>query len=280
MARPQPTDAHLRLANSIVEAICFRSITQNQLKIILFVLRLSWACKKKFAVIKNKSKFELAGVNKNYISKELEYLIHNKILIAYPDFGVYALNKNFEEWTLPINKGFNQKAYTTLLSENLNINPQFVDTVHNLLTQSIIYEDTINNLCGFSDSENTSTEQESDTPIVSIIISIYNDYFEILKQVENYPFDEKKDSDMLSKLVKKYPNFDLLEALNDWSIYKLDNPLTNECNPRLQINTWVKKGIGFGKYKKELPQVNSEENLKLTTHTMDFDLEKAAQGVL
>lgn len=282
MANPQPTDSHLRLANTILEAICFRGFTQNQLKIILFVLRLSYACGKKFAIIKNKSRFELAGVHKNYISKEIESLRQSNVLIVYPEISAYLLNKNFDEWVLPTSKGFSSKIYTTLLSENLNNYPQIVDNVHKLLIPSINCCSDVNKLliqesinCGQLNSENPSPEQEVSTPIINNNYYIYNNYFEILKQVENYSFDVKKDSDMLNKLVQKYPDIDLIEAINDWAVYKLDNPLEKSSSPRSQINTWIKKGVGFGKYKKQQPETNYDKYSHLTVQRLDFELPKA-----
>jgi len=278
MANPQPTDSHLRLANSILEQLLFRKLTQNQLNIIYFILRLSYACGKKFAVIKNKRKFELAGINKNYITEELTYLIKNKVLIVYPDLNVYVLNKNYEEWTIPYKKGFTQKAFNEAVNENLNINPQFMECVHNLLTRSIKNEDTFHNLCVQSEAENIDTEQEAAPPIISINNYNYNasssseeseqkkNFLAELSRVENYPIDEKKDSSLFDSLNKDYPDLDLIDAIKAWAVNKLDNPLDSKSNPRSQIRTWFKKGQEWQQYPK-----------KQNVSDLNFSLEKAKE---
>jgi hypothetical protein len=193
MANPQPTDSHLRLANSILEQLLFRKLSQNQLNIIYLVLRLSYACGKKFALIKSKAKFQLSGIHPNYVTQELHYLEQNKVLIIYPDLGVYVLNKNYEDWTIPYKKGYTAKAFNELLNENLNVSQQFIDTLNNLLSHSIKNVDTLNNLCGVSEAENVDQEQKEDLPIISIIDSYYSNasdqekiFISELSKVENY----------------------------------------------------------------------------------------------
>ncbi len=173
MASPQPTDSHLRLANSILEALTFREFSKNQLSIIYFILRLSYACGKKFALIKNKAMFRVAGVHPNYIAKELEYLEKNRGIIAYPDLCVYVLNKNYEDWTIPYKKGYSQKAFNELISKNLNLSQQFIETINNLLSTSTKNVGTPNKLCLVSKAQNTDTEQEKAQPITSVITNSY-----------------------------------------------------------------------------------------------------------
>jgi len=278
MANPQPTDSHLRLANSILEQLLFRKLTQNQLNIIYFILRLSYACGKKFALIKNKRRFELAGIHPNYITQELAYLEENKVLIVYSDLNVYVLNKNFEEWTIPYKKGFTQKAFNDALNENLRTSQQFIDTVNNLLSHSIKNVDTLNNLCGVFNAENIDTEQEAAPPITSIIVNNYNasssseeseqkkNFLTELSRVENYPIDEKKDSSLFDSLNADYPDLDLLDALKTWAVSKLDAPLKKTDKPRLQIINWIKKGHGWGHYQK-----------KQNVSDLNFSLEKARE---
>lgn len=51
MANPQPTDSHLRLAVAIQDELTIRDFTKRQYKIIILILRISWACGKKHAII-------------------------------------------------------------------------------------------------------------------------------------------------------------------------------------------------------------------------------------
>lgn len=65
-------------------------------------------------------------------------------------------------------------------------------------------------------------------------------FMNVLKSIENYPFDMKKDLDMYEKLYQKYDKLDILEAIEDFSIYKMENPLKSNSNARSQINTSFK----------------------------------------
>ena len=80
MANPQPSDAHLRIAHSITEAIMLRDFSKRQRKILDLILRLSWGCGKKTATIPHQKDFECVGVHEGHIKKELEWLIDSKII--------------------------------------------------------------------------------------------------------------------------------------------------------------------------------------------------------
>ena len=75
--------------------------------------------------------------------------------------------------------------------------------------------------------------------------------FKILRDVGNYPFDEKLDHELYLRLKERYPKLDLLESIKDWAAYKLDNPLKNKDSPRSQINTFCKKHTEWGRNLKE-----------------------------
>jgi len=80
MANPQPTDAHLRMAHSINEAIMLRDFTKRQRKIPDLILRLSWGCGKKAAYIPHQKEFCVTGIYEPDVKKELIWLEQSKII--------------------------------------------------------------------------------------------------------------------------------------------------------------------------------------------------------
>ena len=80
------------------------------------------------------------------------------------------------------------------------------------------------------------------SPIPKDIIILLPDESDLictLEQVNGYPIDRTKDLKMYKTLQERFPTIDILGAIKDWAIGKLDKPIESKSNPRLQINTWV-----------------------------------------
>jgi len=277
MANPQPTDSHLRLAVTIQDELTIRDFTKRQYKIINLILRVSWACGKKYAVIPQYTKyFKACGIYKSDIRKELNMLIKNRVIFWEQNTNIFEFNKNFDEWLIPYHPNTEKSLIQELIKFNLK-NKQNTNLVSKTLTEFENNTNRVSEKSELAEAEKICLEQETGSPITSIITSNYNDYFEILKKVENYPFDNKKDEAMLCSLMDKYSDIDLLEAVKDWAVYKLDKCLTKTSSPRSQINTWIKKGIEFGKYKKEEPTTDYDKYSHLTEQRIDFDLKEATK---
>lgn len=71
-------------------------------------------------------------------------------------------------------------------------------------------------------------------------------YISILKEIDNYPLDIKKDIQHIEKLEKKYPELDMVEVLESYADWKLDKPLTKKCSPRSQISNQCKVKLKYG----------------------------------
>lgn len=117
MANPQPTDAHLRIAHSISEAIMMRDFSKRQRKILDLILRLSWGCNKKFAHIPYQRDFQVTGIYEGDIKKELEWLEVSKIVCREDNY--YWFNKDFDEWQISRVHPFDPKRLSELLSDNI-----------------------------------------------------------------------------------------------------------------------------------------------------------------
>jgi len=68
-----------------------------------------------------------------------------------------------------------------------------------------------------------------------------------LKSVQNYPFEFKKDLDLIRALAVDFPDVDIGFETKKWATYKLDKPLTKQSNPRSQLRNWMVKVIEFKK---------------------------------
>lgn len=128
MANPQPTDAHLRVAHCITEAVMMRDFTKRQRKILDLILRLSWGCGKKFAIVPRQRDFEAVGVGEGHIKAELTWLVESHIISITGD--QYAFNKDFDQWQVSRVKPFAPEKLTELVSLNLNgSKPKLTETV-------------------------------------------------------------------------------------------------------------------------------------------------------
>lgn len=128
MANPQPTDAHLRMAHSINEAIMMRDFSKRQRKILDLILRLSWGCNKKTALIPKQRDFGAVGIGEGHIKVELNWLEQSHIIIREDDN--YSFNKDFDQWQVSRVRPFIPEKLTELVRLNLNgNNPELTETV-------------------------------------------------------------------------------------------------------------------------------------------------------
>ena len=118
MASPQPTDAHLRVAHSINEAIMLRDFSKRQRKILDLILRLSWGCGKKIAIIPRQRDFEVIGLREGHVATELKWLEESKII--FRGGSEYQFNKDFDQWQISRVCPYEPEKLTELVRINLN----------------------------------------------------------------------------------------------------------------------------------------------------------------
>ncbi len=128
MANPQPTDAHLRVAHSINEAIMMRDFTKRQRKILDLILRLSWGCGKQEALIPRQRDFQTVGIGEGHIKAELVWLTQSCIIVISDNN--YSFNKDFDQWQVSRVRPFTPEKLTELVRLNLNgHSPKLTTTV-------------------------------------------------------------------------------------------------------------------------------------------------------
>ncbi|WP_145148547.1 replication protein [Paenibacillus xylanexedens] len=119
MASPQLGKGYIGIANEIWDEIISRKFTERQQKILKLVLRLSYGCQKKEAVIPLLKHFELCGVRIQDAKKEITYLQQCKV-ISWDGKQIYSLNKNYDEWRVSLVKEWDRNKFSELISLNLS----------------------------------------------------------------------------------------------------------------------------------------------------------------
>ena len=116
------------------------------------------------------------------------------------------------------------------------------------------------NLDSNLDNKRTTNGQQTDTykndkndkkDLIYVLTADENKFLDTLATIENYPLDRKRDLKLYQTLAERYPQLDLIAAIEQWAAYKLDKPLDEKSNPRSQINTAFKKYLEWGKCLKE-----------------------------
>lgn len=115
MANPQP-DEFTRISNELLEAILLSDFTKRQLNIILLVIRLSYGCGRKYAILR-KVDFGVAGINKSDIKKELALLAESKVLVI--DGDRISLNKDYDQWRISLVRAGSREEFKKILQRNL-----------------------------------------------------------------------------------------------------------------------------------------------------------------
>lgn len=118
MANPQPTDAHLRIAHSINEQLMVSHFSEQQRRILDFILRLSWGCGSKVAYIPHQKDFEMVGVREGHVKSHLDWLVEAKVIIRQDRY--YQFNKDYDQWRVSRTAGYTKKKLTEIVSLNLN----------------------------------------------------------------------------------------------------------------------------------------------------------------
>lgn len=118
MADPQPTDAHLRIAHTILEQIMVSDFSKRQISLLMFILRLSWGCGKKDATIPRQQDFELVGIGSGHIKVELDYLVESRVI--YRIGNIFRFNKNYDQWRISRARGYHPDHLTEMVRLNLD----------------------------------------------------------------------------------------------------------------------------------------------------------------
>ncbi|AFC32168.1 putative prophage replication protein O [Paenibacillus mucilaginosus 3016] len=121
MANPQPENGTVRIANELWDEVIRRDFSKRQKDIIFFIWRLSYGCKgQKTAYIPKLVYFELCGIPTGNFHRELDRLEALGVLIRDREKKTFEINKNYDEWKVPLGGGWNEFKFDELLALNLD----------------------------------------------------------------------------------------------------------------------------------------------------------------
>ena len=103
MANPQVENGYTRICNELLGAIYSKINKLEYLKIILFVIRITYGFNRKLAKSNYKSFSTTTNIAKDYMEILLSELYLRKIINLQQlnkDYFWVGLNKNYEEWHL------------------------------------------------------------------------------------------------------------------------------------------------------------------------------------
>ncbi len=119
MANPQREEGHLRIANELWDQLMMRDFSKRQRAILDLVLRLSYGCGKKTAVIPTLNSFALAGVRPNHVRAEIEYLEKARVLVWNRETMRFAFKKDYDKWWIQPTRGYDPEKLSDLIALNV-----------------------------------------------------------------------------------------------------------------------------------------------------------------
>lgn len=119
MVSPQKQNGFVGIANEIWDQILRRGFTKRQNDILNLIIRLSYGCGRKAALIPLGKDFALCGVRENHVKDELNELIECRIIFRGTAKGEYLFNKNYSEWTVPVVTNWDDERFRKLIHLNL-----------------------------------------------------------------------------------------------------------------------------------------------------------------
>jgi len=94
--------------------------SEQQRRILDFILRLSWGCGNKVAYIPHQRDFEIVGVRESHVKAHLDWLSEARVIMRENCY--YQFNKDFDQWRVSRSTGYSKQKLTKIVSLNLNHN--------------------------------------------------------------------------------------------------------------------------------------------------------------
>src|SRR5690554_5293601 len=194
--------------------------------------------------------------------KEYEFLHGRQKISLRPGQFITGRKKAGEELDMPPSTAW---FYLNLLKADstIDIKSNNKYSLITLINWGLYQSDGDNfnsNLDSNLDNKRTTNGQQTDTykndkndkkDLIYVVTADENRFLNTLAKIENYPFDRRRDLKLYQTMAERYPQIDLIAAVEQWAAYKLDKPLDEKSNPRSQINTAFKKYLEWGKCLKE-----------------------------
>lgn len=214
MASPQPTDAHGIIAHDIQENLITRNFTEQQLKIIYLIIRLSWGCGLKAWQYNSYRDFEAIGIYKSDIAGHLKYLANNRVIDWVEKYNLLIFNKDYDEWKIPINKKSSPGSMDILVHESLKNS----NDVRELLTVLGKIPNGVRKFPERSETETSTAAKDIKLPKESIkeSINIYTPDFEKFYSLYPNPQNKQQSFKNWKTCLKKHSVEELLKASENY----------------------------------------------------------------
>ena len=104
MANPRIENGYTRIANELLEAICRLSISGNEMRILLYIIRRTYGFNRSYAEIPLSDISEALSMKKGNVSRGIKKLREANIVDHRPNKGTtpqtVSINKNYDEWSV------------------------------------------------------------------------------------------------------------------------------------------------------------------------------------
>lgn len=234
-ASPQLENGYTRIANELLEALIKIRIPGEAMQILLKVFRQTYGYNKKEDDI-SLSQFCLAtGLKKPNCVRAINKAIALNLIIKKDNGSIarYRFNKDYSTWK-PLSKKItlSKKIMSVIKKDNKSL------------------------------SKKIHTKEKKDNVTKEIYIpDTFKNYFEVLKSIPGYPYNEKTDLAFLQEKEKDHPFIDILSLLKGWKAYLADKPLNGKSKPRAQLHNQFEFAMKWGKHRKAGPKLKPEENI-------------------
>jgi phage replication O-like protein O len=104
LADVQLEHGHIRIANSIFDAILRQHLTSREWAVLMAVLRLTWGWGVKDARIGSAQIGDMTGIDQRHVRRALNALRDRRMLMRQRDgkqFARWQIRKDFEQWVSP-----------------------------------------------------------------------------------------------------------------------------------------------------------------------------------
>ncbi|MFE8697943.1 replication protein [Cytobacillus sp. FJAT-53684] len=119
MADVQLENGYIRIATELMNEVIRRDFSKRQLAVLHFIIRLSYGCHRKDCHIDKFNAFEIAGINKVDVKKELKFLRSCEVIDWDEITMIFSINKDYEKWQITPSKGFDKERFDQLIHQNL-----------------------------------------------------------------------------------------------------------------------------------------------------------------
>ena len=232
MANPQRENGFTGVANEIMDRLAMLKINGTQFRILMVIFRYTYGFQRCEHDLSITFLAKATGINPRVIRRELKTLIDSHVILVSKestksDSRVLKFNKDYDTWQEGTKKSSEDKKDPSQGTKKTSQE-------------------------GTKKTSKKETLKENSKETTTVILNPDEAAFiSILEAIKGYPIDRVKDVEMYKTLQERYPDLSLIEALKDWHIYKLDNPLKPKDNPRAQINTSFKNCVKWGKNHKQ-----------------------------